>query len=161
MPYQECKDLARLKWKALVNEGFKYSLVAEMDGTFAGMYVIFDHHQGKPIKVSPCTFINKLKCLFNVQWHCFFSKDAIGDVIDIGDNSELMGPKIGEVLEVVTRIEHDGVSDLLKDHPPPASRQTSGVAMDPLVLATNSSLSPADNLVRKASTKKLFWLPVL
>ena len=51
VPFEEIYDAVVLTWKAALHEGFNYSLVAEVGGKFAGFYLVFDHHQGKPREI--------------------------------------------------------------------------------------------------------------
>ena len=73
--------------------------------------------------------------------------DIVGDIIDQGDNSTLTSPAMAEVIEAVTNLEHSAVKELFPFHPNPGSKQTSGVALDPNILATSRKLSDKDNLV--------------
>ena len=50
--YKDCKNAGTLIWRAYSKEGFKYSMVAEIGGAFAGFYLVQDHHQGKFLGLS-------------------------------------------------------------------------------------------------------------
>ena len=58
-----------------------------------------------------------------------------------------LGPRISQVLHQVETLEHSGVRELLPNYPPPGSKRASCLAMDPLALAADFSLSPAKSLV--------------
>ena len=120
-------------------ESYRFlNMVAEIGGAFAGFYLAQDHHQGKIWKFGigiPRTPIIK-KIL-----------DIVGDILGQGDNSTLTSRAMAEVIETVTSLEHSAVKELFPDHPEPGSKQTSGVALDPNILATSRKLSHKENLV--------------